>query len=132
MTWWPGWDSIASTGYWSHFWFWLGIVCLFALGASEIVSHIYGLRKDELVAIAERAASDQRNAETDAAEARRKADVGVLQERLGTADKKVTELEKQQAPRRLTSQQKTNAHSCALSAQGAENQNFHNPWELGS
>jgi hypothetical protein len=49
MTWWPGWDSADSAGFWSHFWFWVGIVCLFALGASAIVSHIYGLRKDELI-----------------------------------------------------------------------------------
>jgi hypothetical protein len=49
MTWWPGWDSADSAGFWSHFWFWVGIVCLFAVGASAIVSHIYGLRKDELI-----------------------------------------------------------------------------------
>jgi len=49
MTWWPGWDSIDSAGFWSHFWFWVGIVCLFAVGASAIISHIYGLRKDELI-----------------------------------------------------------------------------------
>jgi hypothetical protein len=49
MAWWPGWDSVDSAGFWSHFWFWVGIVCLFAVGASEIISHIYGLRKDQLI-----------------------------------------------------------------------------------
>jgi hypothetical protein len=42
----PGWDSIESAGTWSHFWFWFGIACLVALAASEVVSHIYALRKD--------------------------------------------------------------------------------------
>ncbi len=49
MNWWPGWDSADCAGFWSHFWFWVGIICLFAVGASEVVSHIYGLRKDELM-----------------------------------------------------------------------------------
>lgn len=91
MTWWPGWDSIASTGWWSHFWFWFGIACLFALGASEIVSHVYGLRKDELVTAAETAATTQRKSDADAAEARRKTETEALQQRLSEADKKVAE-----------------------------------------
>ena len=49
MTWWPGWDSVDNAGFWSHFWFWVAIVCLFAVGASAVISHIYGLRKDELM-----------------------------------------------------------------------------------
>jgi len=49
MTWWPGWDSIDGTGFWSHFWFSVGIICLFAVGAAAAISHIYGLRKDELI-----------------------------------------------------------------------------------
>jgi hypothetical protein len=49
MTWWPGWDSVNSAGFWSHFWFWVGIVCLFVVGASAVISHIYELRKDELM-----------------------------------------------------------------------------------
>jgi len=50
MTWWPGWDSIESAGWWANFWFWFGIGCIFLLGASEIVAYRYGLRKDKLVA----------------------------------------------------------------------------------
>jgi hypothetical protein len=49
MTWWPGWDSVNSVGFWSHFWFWIAIVCLFVVGASAVISHIYGLRRDELM-----------------------------------------------------------------------------------
>jgi hypothetical protein len=49
MTWWPGWDSVDSAGFWSNFWFWVAIVSLFAVGASAVISHVYGLRKDELV-----------------------------------------------------------------------------------
>jgi hypothetical protein len=49
MTWWPGWDSAESAGFWSQLWFWVGIVCLFAVGASAIASHVYGLRRDRLI-----------------------------------------------------------------------------------
>jgi len=49
MAWWPSWDSVDSVGFWSHFWFWVAIVCLVAVGASAMISHIYGLRKDELM-----------------------------------------------------------------------------------
>jgi hypothetical protein len=95
VTWWLGWNSIASTGWWSHFWFWFGIACLFALGGAEVVSHIYGLRKDELVAAAESAAAAQRQADTNAAETRRKTEVEALQKQLGEANKKVGSLQAQ-------------------------------------
>jgi hypothetical protein len=49
MSWWPGWDSLDSARFWSHFWFWIGIVCLLAVGASAVIAHIYALRKDELM-----------------------------------------------------------------------------------
>jgi hypothetical protein len=118
MTWWPGWDSIANTGWWSHFWFWFGIACLFALGASEIVSHVYGLRKDELVAAAESAANTQRQADADAAETRRKEDVAGLQEKLSEADKRVNELQKRQLPRRLSESQKAALITALASQRG--------------
>jgi hypothetical protein len=60
MSWWPGWDSIDSTAWWSSFYFWLGIAALFVLGISEVVSHYYGLRNGELVGISERTAVQQR------------------------------------------------------------------------
>jgi hypothetical protein len=113
MTWWPGWDSIANTGWWSHFWFWFGIACLFALGASEIVSHVYGLRKDQLVAAAETATAIQRKTDSDGAETRRKAETEALQKQLAAAEKaaaeareKANQVEARQADRRLTDEQK--------------------------
>jgi hypothetical protein len=102
MTWWPGWDSIDDANWWSHLWFWLGIACLVALAGAEVISHIYGLRKDELVAAAERTATEQRQRDADAAEARRKADVEAVQKQLSEADKKVADLQIQQAPRHLS------------------------------
>jgi hypothetical protein len=105
MWWLPGWDSIPSTAWWSHFWFWFGIACLVALAASEVVSHVYSLRKDGLVAAAERAAEQQRRNDADAAEARHRTDVETVQRKLSEADKKVADLQTQQAPRRLSAAQ---------------------------
>src|SRR5262249_45543900 len=102
----PGWDSITNTGWWSNFWFWFGIVCLFALGASEVVSHIYGLRRDELVDAAGHAAAEQYQRQADDAEARRRAEVEGLQKQLAKADKKVADLQKSATFRRLTPEQK--------------------------
>ena len=66
MTWWPGWDSVDSTGFWSQVWFWIGIVGLVAVGASAVISHVYGLRKDQLVSaqVAALAASQTAEAQT--------------------------------------------------------------------
>src|SRR5260370_34907342 len=82
MLWWPGWESIAWAGWWSHFWFWFGILCLFALGAAEVVSHVYSLRKDELVAAAEKTRADEQ------------------QRRQAEAAKQIEHLRAQQRPRR--------------------------------
>jgi hypothetical protein len=56
MGWIPGWDSVASAGWWSGFYFWLGIVALIGLGAFEVASHRYSDRKDELLAAEQEAA----------------------------------------------------------------------------
>lgn len=113
MTWWPGWDSISDSGWWSHFWFWFGIFCLFALGVSEVISHVYGLRKDDLIATADNARISQQDEKDRETEARRAAEADAFQlslseakERAAEADKKLVDLQKQQAPRRLTEQQK--------------------------
>jgi hypothetical protein len=45
----PGWDSIAGAGWWSTFYFWASIISLIGLGTSEVASHRYSERKDELV-----------------------------------------------------------------------------------
>jgi hypothetical protein len=87
----PGWDSVESTNWWSHFYFWVGIIFMIALIAAEAVSHIYGLRKDELVAVTERAVAEERAREIDAAENRRKAEVGALQKQLDAATAQLAE-----------------------------------------
>ena len=53
MIWVPGWDTIQSANRWSNFYFWVSIASLIGLGISEVASHRYSERKDELVAIEE-------------------------------------------------------------------------------
>ena len=101
MTWWPGWNSVDDVGFWSHFWFWFGIACLFVAGAGAVISHIYGLRKDALVAhellvLSNRVADDRRKAD----EATRGAEVGVPQ-----PNASVTEPQKSVTARVLTPEQ---------------------------
>jgi hypothetical protein len=62
MSWIPGWGSVAGAEWWSGFYFWLSISCLIGLGITEVASHRYGERKDELAA-AEQAAKDKRHDE---------------------------------------------------------------------
>jgi hypothetical protein len=107
MTWWPGWDSIEGAKGWADFYFWFGIGCLVLLAVSEVISHRYGLRKDELVAAAEVTTSKQRKADQDAADARHAAEIGGLKGQLSEAEKKVENLRSQQIARRLTPDQKT-------------------------
>lgn len=94
MTWWPGWDSVDNAGFWSHFWFWVAIVCLVAVGASAIISHIYGLRKDELM-------SDKLASLV----ARQAAKVEAPQNKVEQGSTSVTELQKVVPPIILTSEQ---------------------------
>jgi hypothetical protein len=49
MGWIPGWESIQATGWWSGFFFWASIVSLIGLGITEVASHRYSERRDELV-----------------------------------------------------------------------------------
>jgi len=44
MTWLPGWDSVGNSGWWAQFWFGISLLGLFAFGASQLISHVYGLR----------------------------------------------------------------------------------------
>jgi len=53
MSWIPGWDSIEGAGWWSTFYFWIGIGSLLCLGVSEVISHRYTERKDELTEAAQ-------------------------------------------------------------------------------
>ncbi|MBV8188318.1 MAG: hypothetical protein JO339_13840 [Alphaproteobacteria bacterium] len=56
----PGWNSVQDAAFWAHFWFWFSIACLVALGASALVSHAYGLRKDALLEAAASSADQKR------------------------------------------------------------------------
>jgi len=54
MSWIPGWDTIGGAGWWSGFFFWASIACLIGLGITEIASHRYSERKDDLSEIEQR------------------------------------------------------------------------------
>ena len=72
MIWWPGWDSIANSSWWAQFWFAISLLGLFAFGASQLISHVYGLRKAELLA-SDRTAAQDRYAQSEAVEIQRSA-----------------------------------------------------------
>ena len=106
MSWWPGWNSADNVGFWSHFWFWFGIACLFVAGACQVISHIYKLRKDALVAhkllvLTNRVADRHGKAD----EARYRAVVGAPQKELEQANTSVTEPQKSVTARVLTPEQ---------------------------
>ena len=106
MSWWPGWNSADNVGVWSHFWFWFGIACLFVAGACQVISHIYKLRKDALVAhkllvLTNRVADQHGKAD----EARYRAVVGALQKELEQANTSVTEPHNGVTARVLTPEQ---------------------------
>jgi hypothetical protein len=75
----PGWNSIDGTEWWSSFHFWAGIISLLLLGGTEVLSHRYGKRHEELVALAE-AAKERETA------ARHAAEVGALQRKLAARE----------------------------------------------
>ena len=105
----PGWNSVGSTGWWSAFYFWASIASLMLLGTTEVLSHRYGARKDELAArqqeAADRARQDEiarlgleaARANESAAQARLEAE----RERLARV-----QLEEKLAPRTLTTEQR--------------------------
>jgi hypothetical protein len=50
MTWWPGWNSIDGAAKWGDIFFWVGFAFLVLLVGCEILSKVYGWRKDTLIA----------------------------------------------------------------------------------
>jgi hypothetical protein len=98
MSWIPGWDSIAAATWWSSVYFWLGIVALLALGISEVVSHRYSERKDELVSEQQAAADRQHNDEI----ARLHLEASQATQRAAEADLARVKLEEKLAPRQLS------------------------------
>src|SRR5882724_9775425 len=51
MAWWPGWSSIEGAAKWGDIFFWTGFAFLVLLAGCEILSKVYGWRKDTLVAM---------------------------------------------------------------------------------
>lgn len=105
MGWLPGWDSAESAGWWSSFHFWFGIACLFLLGGSEVLSHFYALRREELVTIADGAASRQRDQSQRETEERRAKESADLQSKVTVAEKALARLRAEQTPRELGTQE---------------------------
>jgi hypothetical protein len=68
MTWWPGWNSIEGAAKWGDIFFWAGFALLVLLAGCEILSKVYGWRKDTLIAMRENlisVAQDIRTKQTD-------------------------------------------------------------------
>ncbi len=99
----PGWDSLESVGRWVTFWEIMMIIILAALVGAEVFHFKYNHRLNVLIAARE----DKAKNDADAAEARRKTEVGALQNQLSEADKKVAELEKRQPYWQLTQAQES-------------------------
>jgi len=51
MNWWPGWNSIEGAAKWGDIFFWVGFAFLILLVGCEILSKVYGWRKDTLIAM---------------------------------------------------------------------------------
>ncbi len=51
MTWWPGWNSIEGAAKWGDIFFWTGFAFLVLLVGCEVLSKVYGWRKDTLIAM---------------------------------------------------------------------------------
>lgn len=86
MNWWPGWDSIAGTHWWSNAYFWASITALIMLGVFEVVSHRYSERETEL--------SDIQRENTDR---QYRKDIADLHDRASTAEQKAAELGREAA-----------------------------------
>jgi hypothetical protein len=87
VNWIPGWDSIAATGWWSGFFFWASIVSLIGLGISEVASHRYADRKDELSADQQRVEKKAHDEEM----ARLHLETAQVQERAAKLEKEAAE-----------------------------------------
>ena len=109
----PGWDSIEISARLHDFFEIAGIVILGVLVLAELLTFIYGHRRDVLTGIAERSAAEQRNAENRALQKRHEIEAAEMQAQLDTAKKNAAEASAkaaqaiaQQMPRRMTDVQK--------------------------
>jgi hypothetical protein len=111
----PGWDSIAGAHWWSNFYFWASIFSLIALGVTEVVSHRYSEREDELAAIEQEATKkthEDEIARLHVESSRLAADAETARAQIAEANARALEaqlaLEKFKAPRSLNSEQREN------------------------
>jgi hypothetical protein len=82
MTWWPGWNSIEGAAKWGDIFFWTGFAFLVLLAGCEILSKVYGWRKDtliamrgDLIAVAQDSRTKQTDQEQVGAQARHDAEI---------------------------------------------------------
>jgi hypothetical protein len=99
MPWWPGWNSIDGTEFWSAFHFWAGIACLLLLGVFEVLSHYYGERHSALVEIAASEAAQMRDEHDRQTEKRHAAEIA-------GARAAAEQLQKLNKPRALSPEQR--------------------------
>jgi hypothetical protein len=78
MDWWPGWESIEGVSRGESFFWWLGIASLVMLATCEIISRRYGHRKDELNALALRAAAEDQQRREQEIVTRHSAEIAAL------------------------------------------------------
>jgi flagellar biosynthesis/type III secretory pathway M-ring protein FliF/YscJ len=96
MAWIPGWDSITGSHWWENFYFWASIAALILLGVTEIISHRYTERKDELAA-KEQTATQRRH---DEEMARLQLDLGKANAAAAAANARTEELRLEEWQRR--------------------------------
>ena len=113
MSWIPGWQTAADADWWSSVWFWVSIASLMLLGVSEVISHRYSERKDELSTKQQEVAERQHN-DT----------IAALQLQTAQAIARAAEansaLDKYKAPRALTEEQMASFIDVMKSASGQE------------
>jgi hypothetical protein len=95
MSWWPGWNSIEGAAKWGDIFFWAGFACLVLLAGCEILSKVYGWRKDTLIADLIGVAANIQTKQTDQerVEAQGRQDVQIAAARAPKAEAEKTEPE---------------------------------------
>jgi hypothetical protein len=103
MSWWPGWNSIEGAAKWGDIFFWAGFALLVLLAGCEILSKVYGWRKDTLIAMRDdliAVAQDMRtkHADQERAEAQARHDAEIAAARAAEAEKTEPEPQPQAHP----------------------------------
>jgi len=108
MSWWPGWNSIEGAAKWGDIFFWAGFAFLVLLAGCEVLSKVYGWRKDALLVMRDDMAAlaqdvKVRQAEQERLEAERLAAERFVAEREAQARREAeaqvaAEAEKMEAP----------------------------------